>query len=260
MNIIQERIAQWRNQEISGAALMRELVAYPAWVLRISDEAVAQAVGTSNAPNLQLARTPDGATCLQIFSTSDTLHAYRQALQAKGSQNFLETSGAWVFHLNLNALDILWVDPFSPHDIFYQKEQFAALREMADAIEVETALSGLRAGTAPDGAIKTAREYKNYSMAVYRRNDRPAYVMAPDSKGRSLAAAFTSDDNFDAFLPQAREIVNGAEVQQMQVDGEALFDAFRRMEIDGYVFNCCGPVPAVAFSQAAAQYMLEGQA
>jgi hypothetical protein len=258
MSTIPEVIAQWRAKEISGTAMMRALVSYPEWVLRISDEAVSDAIGTSDAPSLQISKTHDGATCLQLFSSSDALHTYRQAMQATGSQNFLKTNGSWVFHLNLDGIDQLWVDPLSPYDIFYPKELYGALRDIADAVDVEAALAGLRKGTAPDNAIKTAREYKNYSMAVYMHHDRPAFVMAPDEKGRSLAAAFTSADTFDAFLPQAREMVNGAEVQQMQVDGEALFDTFRRMSIDGYVFNCSGPIPAVAFAQAAAEYMLEG--
>ena len=31
-----------------------------------------------------------------------------------------------------------------------------------------------------------------------------------------------------------------------------------RMEIDGFVFNCKGPIPPVAFQQAAASIILEG--
>ena len=79
----------------------------------------------------------------------------------------------------------------------------------------------------------------------------------PDTKGRTLAAAFTSDDTFDAFVPEAQAMSDGAEVQQMQIDGEALYDTFLRMQIDGFVFNCSGPVSAVAFAQAAAEIFLK---
>lgn len=59
-----------RRGHDEGAGLLSGMV------LRISDEAVAEAIGTSHAPSLQLAKTQDGATCLQIFSSSDALHAY----------------------------------------------------------------------------------------------------------------------------------------------------------------------------------------
>jgi hypothetical protein len=46
----------------------------------------------------------------------------------------------------------------------------------------------------------------------------------------------------------------------MQMDGMALFDMFHRMSIDGFVFNCSGPVKPVAFAQAAAKVFLHGSA
>jgi len=44
----------------------------------------------------------------------------------------------------------------------------------------------------------------------------------------------------------------------LQIDGDALFDTFQRMKIDGFVFNCSGPVVPVAFAQAAAGFVLAG--
>jgi hypothetical protein len=167
-------------------------------------------------------------------------------------------SGTWVFTLPMEKIDELWVDPLSPHDIYYRKEQLKSLGEMANAVRVEEALLGLRKGIAPEDAIRTAREYKNYYLPVTLRNEKPAFIMAPDDNGRALAVAFTADDTFDAFTPEAKEMAGGGEVQQMQIDGEALFDTFQRMKIDGFVFNCSGPVPPVAFQQAVAGIILAG--
>ena len=185
--------------------------------------------------------------------------AYRKVFSAPGSQHYLTVAGTWIFRAPMDNVDQLWIDAMTKDDIYYTRKQFNALHEMADAVLVEEALVGLRKGTAADGAIQKAREYKNYYLPVTVRNDKPSFIMAPDSKGRSLAAAFTSDDTFDAFAAEAQQMADGGEVQQMQVDGVALFDTFRRMRIEGFVFNCAGPVPPVAFQQAAAGIILQGQ-
>jgi hypothetical protein len=49
-----------------------------------------------------------------------------------------------------------------------------------------------------------------------------------------------------------------AKVQQLQTDGGALFDTFLWMKVDGFVFNCSGPITPVAFAQAAADIILKG--
>jgi len=259
MNQVEELIAQWRDKKISGTGLMRGLVSYAGWDVPVSEAAVGGALASNAAPSLQLSSDPDGAVCLLIFSSAETMTRYRNSIGAKGDQHFLSVRGTWVFHLTLDKVDKIWIDGGSAHDIFYGKEHFGALRDMAEAIKVEEALVGLRKGTAPDNAIQTAKGYKNYYLPVAVKDNKPSFIMAPDEQGRALAAAFTSDDTFDAFAPEAREMANGAEVQQMQIDGEALFDAFQRMSIDGFVFNCAGPIPPVAFQQAAAGIILEGK-
>jgi hypothetical protein len=258
MNPIPELIAQWKNKQVSGGALMRALVSYDKWCVPVSEKAAAETLAHNSPPSLQLATTPDGETSLAIFSSSEVLASYRKMINAPGSQHFLTVDGKWIFGVPMETLDVLWIDGGTEHDIVYNKSQFKLLHEMVAAIRVEEALTGLRHGNGPENAIQTAREYKNYYLPVSMRNDKPAFVMAPDDKGRSLAAAFTSDDTFDAFAAQAQQITNGAPVQQMQIDGAALFDTFQRMNIDGFVFNCKGPITPVAFQQAVAGIILQG--
>jgi hypothetical protein len=193
-----------------------------------------------------------------LFSSSDALDAYRKTVAANATQHYLKTKGVVLFGSLGDDVDRVWIDIASPHDIYYMRDQFQSLRDMVEAIVVEDALAGLRKGAPPENAMQTAREYKNYYVPVTRQNNRQAFIMAPDTKGRSLAAAFTSDDTFDAFLPEARQMADGGEVEQMQIDGEALFDTFQRMKIDGFVFNCSGPVTPVAFQQGAAGLILQG--
>ncbi len=124
---------------------------------------------------------------------------------------------------------------------------------------VEEALANLRKGTAPDGALRRVRDYANYSVAAAMHEGRPRMLMAPDNKGRTLAAIFTFDDTYEAFGPDARAQSGGEPVEQMHLRGEALFNALQGFQLDGIVFNCAGPPAPVAFAPAFARVVMEAR-
>ena len=82
-------------------------------------------------------------------------------------------------------------------------------------------------------------------------------LMAPDTKGRALAAVFTADDAYDAFAPDAKAQAGADPVQRLQLSGVALFNILQKLQIDGIVFNCAGPVTPVAFAAAFTRVVLE---
>jgi hypothetical protein len=247
---VSESIEQWRNKQISGVSLMRVLVSRPDWSVPVSESAVADMLAQNNASRIQFSRNKEGKNCLLLFSTGDAYDVYRQALAIPGTQHFLQTTGTWVFRLPLDEIDQIWIDPLTKHDIYYEKEQFARLSEIARAVLVEEALVNLRTGTAQDGAIRLVRDYQGYSVAVTLHEGRPRMLMAPDSKQRALAAIFTADDAYDAFAPEAKTQAGDVPVQQLRLPGEAMFNALQKMKLDGIVFNCAGPVTPVAFAAA----------
>ena len=253
-----ELIGEWREKKINGLALMRGLVSYEHWMILVSEAAVADMLAHNAAPRVRIIGQPNGEKWLQLFSSGEAYSSYAKANSINEEQHTLNVRGTWVFNAVYDMIDRIWIDPFNAHDIFYEKPQLGPLRDMANAVLVEEALSRLREGQEADGDFRTAREYKNYYLAAATNSEgRPVFLMAPDSKGRKLCAAFTSDDTFDAFLPEATRMSEGVKVQQMQVDGTALFDTFQRMQMDGFVFNCSGPVTPVAFAQAAAGIILQ---
>ena len=91
----------------------------------------------------------EGVSRLYLFSDGEAYAAFQEAVgQAASEQHFLATTGAWIFQLPLDQLDAIEIDPATPWQISYRKEQFPRLRAMAGAVEVEQALTALRAGTA----------------------------------------------------------------------------------------------------------------
>ena len=257
MPTIQESIAAWRDKKISGTALMRILVSHPAWMLPMSESAVAETLQTGAASRFQYNRDDLGLNRLLIFSDPDTFAAYCKRGGQDIEQHFLTTNGSWLFSLPLEGIDRIWIDPLNEGDIFYTKEQFEQLRGMAASLDVEAALAGLRHGTAPDDALGKVKNFPSYWVPVGIRDDTMRLMLAPDGEGRKLAAVFTSEDTLAALLPELRQAAAPEQVVARIFAGAALFQILQSMPIAGIVFNCKGPVEPIAFAKAFADVVCE---
>jgi hypothetical protein len=104
--------------------------------------------------------------------------------------------------------------------------------------ELEAALSDLRANDNREH-IPLIANYPAYHVLLTDKG----MPTAPDSKGRKLGAIFTSEAALEAF----RERIQPGEAHPATVPGPDIFPQFRDMQLEGIVFNCCGPQPALAF-------------
>jgi hypothetical protein len=257
---VQTAIAEWRDKQIDGTQLMRRLVSFNQWMLPVSEAAAAEMMNTGTASRLMYSQDEHGISRLYLFSDGEAYRAFQQATgEETTGQHFLTTTGAWIFHLPMEQFDAIEIDPASPWQISYRQEQFTALRAMADAVEVEQALVALRLGQAQPGMITLVRNYKHYLLAVFDRGDGFALALAPDDKGRELAALFTSRDNFSAFLDGREARPEEGLLLQLELAGPELFAQLSQMHLDGLVFNCRGPARAVAFALPFASVVLEAK-
>lgn len=260
MSTIPEYIAQWRNKQIESTALMRLLVSHPAWSLPVSESAALEMMAENAASRIQYNRDPQGVNRQLIFSSPEAFAVYQKNCGEPREQYLFTTTGAWVFRLPLEGIDEIWIDPLTPGDIRYVKAQFNQLRAMADAIEAEQSLAALRQGTAPDSALSLVKNYAAFWVPVLVRGEGMHLMFAPDSKGRKLAAVFTSEDTLAAFLPEAKTHAGEAQVVERIWKGKDLFPLLLAMPIDGIVFNCAGPVNPVAFAKGFALLVSEAPA
>jgi hypothetical protein len=124
---------------------------------------------------------------------------------------------------------------------------------------LETALYDLRLN-AEELDNETSEAYLRY-VANY-----PEYLllftgdgmpMAPDHKGRRLAPIFTSHTAYDAFH---QEVMSEGKLVQpwiATVSGADLFPKLHTMNLDGIVFNCCGPQRPLAFVPRTLEVLVE---
>ena len=113
------------------------------------------------------------------------------------------------------------------------------LRMALDAAQMENDKSGYDA----------IRSFNGYYFIM---EDEQFIALVPDGRGRKYAALFTSDDALDLFLER-----NGKpNMKPVPIGGATLFDAIRKMPLDGIVFNCSGPTRPRAFPLSFADEVL----
>jgi len=257
MSSIAEIIQAWREKKLNGTQLMRSLVSHSRWTIPISEEAAAETLAQNAVPRIQFNRDASGVNRLMLWSSSETFGNWAQRAKIEKEQYSLETTGSWVFSLPLDGIDEIWIDPLNAHDILYTASQLPALRDLAAAVAIEKDIAELRAGTASPGAVVRVREFPSYWVPVAQSNGRRRLMFAPDNQGRVLAAAFTADDTFTAFLPEANAAASGEEVVAVKSDGKGLFTMLSGMDVTGIVFNCSGPIKPVAFAAGLSKVVLE---
>jgi len=251
-------IEQWQKKEINGTALMRRLIAWKHWNIAIFESAAVEMLATNAASCIMYGRDPKGVGRLFLYSDNAAYAIFCRQAEADDYQHFLTASGGWIFRLSLEGISEIVIDPFSPTEIVYGEEHFAWLWEMADAMEVEEALTKLRfQPESADDVIPLVRDYASYVLAVNRVRGGTVLAMAPDARGRQLAAVFTSMEAFDAFYPEGKQGCPDGELLILNMSGIELFSHLAKMNLEGMVFNCSGPARPIAFAAGIAQVILD---
>ena len=250
-------VERWKNKEINGTALMRLLVSYQDWMVPVSEAAAGEMLQQGSVSRIMFSKDPQGVTRLFIFTDGEAYDRFNKAGAEAGAQLFLTTRGTWVFRMPLEDIDFIAIDAGSPHEIAYGKDLFPRLKQMADAIEIEEALLELRTSANPrEGLLATVRDYKNYGISIQKNGEDIRLGIAPDAKGRTLAAVFTSEEAFDAYYEEGKRLQPEGELVRLNLPGGALFEQLLKTQLVGIVFNCSGPPKPVAFARQFAQFAL----
>ena len=242
-NDARRAIAGFFDKTLSGPALMRAL-ATAKW----------QVPGRAGAPGeAVLKRIPlnPGEAHLCLFSDAEALRDARlEAGDDAFGADFVETSGAAVFSQAVAEVHYVQLNPHSAQALHFRPEQFDMLRRWAEILGMERLID--EALHKPHG-YNRLKGFDGYTILLRQENGRTRVAMAPDTKGRALVAVFTAPDAVDAFL--ARHGNQSGE--PMLIGGADLFERFAAMPIDGFVFNCAGPLPPRAFARQFAKIVVE---
>jgi len=220
------------NKKVSGSQLLRCLASHTLWRVPARLEGL--------VPIFQEYELSPGELHFLMFSDPEAYLRCRDHLgiEALGEYFIDRVPGSRAFSSITEEVSVVNINPFNPEEIHYTKQQIPRLRAWAQIIKVEQALETI-SGQRPDYAV-----LKSFPEYYFVMEDTQFIALAPDTRGRKLAALFTADDALEIFLDEHRD---RGELKPIPIDGEKLFSAVKRMPLDGLVFNCCGPIRPRAF-------------
>ncbi len=237
---IVQAMAAHKQGSSSRSAAFRELVQHPGWHLP-------SRVAEDGSLGLWMFPGSAGEWWVCAFSSKQAMDAYAQANQLSIGDNFFVTAGASLARNIPGGARGVGLDLASPHGLAIYAQDLPLMAEFGQAVQVEEILLGT---SKRDNQFELLRNYPGYRFCWQGSQ----LMMAPDTKGRRLAAVFTAEDTYQTF--RAR---HGPSVPPpTKVDGKTLFGQLRIAPIDGIVFNCAGPVPAKAVAHAFSAATLEG--
>lgn len=242
---LRDSIQQTLSGQLGGQALLRRFLAHDDW----------------HAP---AGRDDEGRMFLQVLRDKDHRRylfictgrpAYDDLIARVGEAtlggHYVTLPGVDLFAGLPADVDIVGVNAYSPPELHYTGGQVTMLNRWARAVEVEQTL----AQPAPDlGLVRRFASY--YVVLQMLPGGERAITLAPDRRGRKLAAVFTAPDTLDAFLNDRRDGGLKFEPAAAALSGEQLFGDLRDMPIDGIIFNCAGPAPPRTFVPAFAGAVL----
>jgi hypothetical protein len=232
-------IAEFLGKKLTGTQLLRGLATFRGWEVPARLESMVPVFAIF-----------DRGEDRHFFMFSDK-QAYldcraKIGIEAMGEYFISNLRGHSVFAALDDSVTVVNINPHCAQEIHYKKDQIPRLRSWARIIKTELALDSVEAKKTGYDAIRSFNEY------YFIMEESQFIALAPDGRGRKLAALFTADDALDIFMER-----NGKPAMKpVPINGEKLFGALKKMPLDGMVFNCSGPVTPQAFPLSFADEVL----
>jgi len=222
-------------------------MAHPTWAVVAEEEGHGQL-------KLGVLRKPNGGRIMEIFSSEETLDRFCETESEERPKKMLQLAGFQLFStLADEAVHRINLDLHSPHATHFLVDQIPLLRAWA---EVSTAEMALAAPDRLSNPFAVLRRFDGFNVVVRQSGPDRDLVMAPDPEGRMLAAVFTAEDTVDEFIREVADDLGGA-LEIERLSGQALFEWFQQIPLDGIVFNPLTHLPPIAVSAAIGDRVLE---
>jgi hypothetical protein len=242
-----EAVDRFKAGDLSDADLYRTIMAHPTW-------AVVAEKGDPGELKLGVLRKPNGGRILELFSSEETLDRFSSTEDEDRPARMLQLAGFQLFStLADEAVHRINLDLHSPHATHFLIDQIPLLRAWAEVVTVEIALS------APDrlpNPFAVLRRFDGFNVVVRQSGPDRDLVMAPDPEGRMLAAVFTAEDTVDEFIRDVADELGGA-LEIERLSGQALFEWFAQIPLDGIVFNPLTHLPPIGVAASIGERILE---
>lgn len=239
-----QAIEQNLDGKLSEMQLLRGFMTYIGWRVPAGAHLPGQ-------PRFAQMRVADGQLVCCAFSDAQAVDSYLAAMGDKSqAATYTDAVGWSVFGSLGEDVDAVDINPFSPQGIHYEKQQLPGLLQWAQAVQLEDALF-----RRDPHSLSLIKHYAAFRILLQPGGGGAQMVLVQGQQGRKLAAVFTAEDTFDVFLHQMSPRIEDLHLTA-KLTGEQLFTALYQMPLDGIIFNCMGPIPAIDYGPQLSEAVL----
>lgn len=188
---------------------------------------------------------------LMLFSDVSAMQAAEAAkLISAGGPSFKISPAE--HHQLLAKLSGLWVNPGSPQALKIEEEDFKTYQDLVKGLAVERCLAGLNESPDFNGIL---RKYKAWWIILV--DGQSKLMLLPDEQGRQFAAVFSAWDGVEAAVSKLVSETEYKNPAAIPMTGTELFTQMQKLDVEGMIFNCAGPVQSHSFSKELANEIME---
>ena len=222
------------QEKISYQQLLRAICEYEGWIVPTypSDD------GSGEVPALAMLQSSDGRTFLALFSSVEFLQSHLRQSNNHNETPFIKSRGDWILSGLPETLSAIVINPGQESAVQFTQDRFDMLRRWGLGVSLEYMLEQ---DVKQEGAMKALVDFPIYYVPLFLAEDgSPNFALAPDTENRTLIAIFTTEDNLNVYLQEAKKNIS-SNVQVQVMGGRKLFETIQDLEIHGIVINCLGP-------------------
>jgi hypothetical protein len=257
MQHIQALMQDMLDKKLPEAIFRRSMLAYDQWHVLLQDQEPQEIIAGKKAKP-KIFTDKEGVRHVFFFANAERAKLSSEVFGFDFTGPSLSGSGDWGFRSLSLKTDVVHLIGEEGLQVDYNKEQLEQIPRWLKEAQIEVVLAEASGVTSRQPELlQRICSFDAYWLVLHTKNGGALPALAPIQDGKKLLAIFTAKDTLEAFVQQLEVQDPKSQPLVLQQEGAELFLYISRLEgIDGFVFNCSGPVAPRVFSVAFADTIL----
>lgn len=237
----EEFISEYEDKLINGLELIESLSRYDRWIVEIEKLETGGFVP-------KIFEDEGKKIFLNLFSKPEYMDFYHSLFNEEiQNTDHILVSGHWIFQNLPTGIDYVSIDPDREHNIIYKKDQIQLLNEIGKLVEFDIPIQKWTYTISKTNTDKQEWRKIFLEREYYIIQNKSEIPLAPDLQSRKIFPVFVTKYAGERYILYLKNQQNKGDYNIRKIPGTELFPFLKKMELDGIVFNCLGPITPRAF-------------
>ena len=257
MQDIQALLQDITDKKLSEALFRRAMLAYGQWHMLLQEQEPQEIIAGKKAKP-RIFTDKEGVRHVFFFASPDCAKASGETFGFDFIGPSLSGSGDWGFRSMSLKTDVVHLIGEGGLRVDYNKEQLEQFPRWLKEAQIEEVIAEASGVTSRQPELmQRLCLFDSYWLVLHTKHGGVLPALAPSADGQKRLAIFTAKDAVEAFVSELEVQDPSAQPLVLRQEGAELFLYISRLSgIEGFVFNCAGPVVPRVFSVGFAETIL----